>query len=156
PANTDLANLVPAGDVPNLVLTSTASTADLDRNTRAATNHPDGDNLQLLLVDKNANPYDGPALQSIPGLKTTVTILSAGQFRVTAPSLRFLSDGLIQVGQGVRYSQQVSAGSGLNPSATGIITQLSETSFVVQATDPAQASPTTAQPFTVLSGRETL
>jgi autotransporter-associated beta strand protein len=155
-ANQNLADIVVDGSGNRtLVLTSTASASDDDKDTRAGTHHPDGDNVQILLVDKNQNPSDGPPLLVVNRQDVQVVTLTGTptKFRVTgSDGSQFLARGL-DVGQQVQYAV-ADIKTGFTKIVTGTLTEVTDNSFTVQpASNLPDGNSTT---FTILSGRETL
>lgn len=139
-----------------LTLTTTSSSSDANFNSFAGTEHPDGDNLLVLLVDKNQNTNDGPAVLSVNTADVQIANLTGTpvKFRVTDPDeTQFVARGLA-VGQRVRYA--VGGSGGTIRQVLGTLTEVTDNSFVVQPDNAADLPNAQTTTFTIMSGRESI
>jgi Ca2+-binding RTX toxin-like protein len=159
----DLANIDEnADELPILVLTSENSTSDQRVNLRSGTNHPDGDNVEVVLVDKNNDATDGGVLLDLARSDVTMVEESAGAILVTDTvglfelEPQFKTRG-IERGQKVRYYAGDIELFGILIPIYGFatISEATDNSFRATLDDPTlPIDPTSG--FQVVSGRETL
>ncbi len=155
-----------------LVLTRTGGTSSSDRALFAASNNEGGDQVQILLVDKNNNPNDGydiatlqPGSYTVATTSTTtivpipgtnpiqVTSQTTHRHTVTQQGVDFAAQG-VKVGQRVRFFSTIPTLSG-ETERFATITAVNGNSFTFS---PGILGATfdTTKPVSVLSGRETI
>jgi hypothetical protein len=129
-----------------LRLTSDPTTSELEA--AAGTNDPRGDQVDLLLVDKNGDLTDSVELLTTEGLASPwASVASGGHRRPRTPELG------VQVGQQVEYEVFI-----VNQTQVvgALITDVTEDSFTLQAPLPNLGPPSVTIPYTIRSGKETL
>src|SRR5262249_51397732 len=157
PGGPDLANLLPnGGSNKKLVLTSTTDTSNAFRHGRAGTDHPGGDNVQILYVDKNQNPDDGPAVLGFSDASATISGTDLQNFTLTKTGFGFADKG-VAVGQRVHFLVNLNGG-GLGQKA-GTVTAVTNDAVTIKLDQPLDPNLEEIIPdgqYAFLSGRETL
>jgi hypothetical protein len=146
PTPPDLANIDTIGSDTVLQLTSTAG-SEFDRF--SGTNDPEGDHLDVVLVDKNQVAEDGLIVLNAPATGVTVAPPASGAFLVTANGPAQWRRRGVAEGQRVRYT---SAGGPV----FGTISSLTDNSFTMTENNATTGSPVAASSFVVFSGKEVL
>jgi Ca2+-binding RTX toxin-like protein len=144
-----------------LYLTSANTT---DPTVALGTNAPGGDHVNITLVDKNQNPFDGPHILDLKGAKVTPMTVSLpgtnplpggkpvppAAFLVSAPAgVNFVAEG-VQPGQGFTYQAATTL-----QEESGIIIGVAPGFFSFQPGFNANI-PASTSDITVFSGKETL
>jgi autotransporter-associated beta strand protein len=135
-----------------LELTSNAGTSSNARNTFAATNHADGDVVDILLVDKNNSPYDGAVITTYGDEGNPITnIKSFGgtplEFTTTVTNPL---DATVREGLAIQYTGTD------NQQRTARVKSISGNiiRFIADGANPVL--PKAGTMITVLSGKETV
>jgi autotransporter-associated beta strand protein len=152
----DLANLVTGTNGQTyLVLTSTDDSSDVNLDRRAATNNPKGDNVHIMLVDKNNTPDDGVPVLTLPSGTITPIAGTTDTFQVTTLGSGLGAHG-IQPGQRVLYKSPNGIGGGFFNAPATVLTVDSDDTFTLKLNNAG--SPLAANPFpmTFPSAMETL
>lgn len=152
-----------------LVLTRApgAGTSAADRRNFAASNSDGGDDVQIILLDKNNNPSDGLAVSTLPGGGYTAShqiittpipgtsplqVQSKTRTTVTQPGVNQANRG-VKVGQRVSYFSTVISGVNGTFERFATVTAVNGDSFTFE---PGTITLDPSKPVTVLSGVETL
>lgn len=145
------------GSNKKLVLTSDTSDEQKFRRGRAATNHPGGDNVQVILVDKDKDPNTGVTTLTFNDASAVVTRDGSDPHLITITKAGFgFAEKGIAVGQRVAYNVRIN--NVATPKA-GTVTAVDADSVTIMQDDPASAATEVLQGagnYKFNSGRETL
>jgi hypothetical protein len=155
-----------------LVLTRSSGSGTNDRANFAASNSEGGDNVQVLLVDKNNNPNDGYDIATLPAgaytvsTASTTTVVSipgtnpiqvtsqtTHRHTVTQPGVDFAAQG-VKVGQRVKFFSTLPTLAG-ETERFATITAVNGDSFTFSP-GILGAQFDSTRPVSVVSGRETI
>jgi Ca2+-binding RTX toxin-like protein len=155
-----------------LVLTRSAGSTTGDRANFAASNSDGGDNVQVLLIDKNGNPDDGYDIATLPGNGYTVATASqtiitpipgtnpiqvqsrtVHRHTVTRAGTDFEAQG-VKVGQRVKFFSTLPTLAG-ETARFATITAVSGNTITFEPGIPSFQFDAT-KPVSVVSGRETI